>query len=39
VLISVPAFAHDISAKWTFQVENQLGSGSPTFEFKQAARS
>src|SRR5215831_12722561 len=36
VLISVAAFAHDISGKWTFQVETQLGSGSPTFVFKQA---
>jgi hypothetical protein len=36
VLISMLAFAHDISGKWTFQVETQLGSGSPTFVFKQS---
>jgi hypothetical protein len=34
-LISISVFAHDISGKWTFQVETQLGSGSPTFVFKQ----
>src|SRR5215471_2081633 len=36
VLISIAAFAHDVSGKWTFLVETQLGSGSPTFVFKQA---
>ena len=35
VLISIAAFAHDVSGKWTFLVETQLGSGSPTFVFKQ----
>ena len=34
-LISMSAFAHDITGKWTFQVETPLGSGSPTFVFKQ----
>jgi hypothetical protein len=36
VLIPVAAFAVDVSGKWTFQVETQAGSGSPTFVFKQA---
>jgi len=35
VLVSMTAFAHDITGKWTFQVETQLGTGAPTFEFKQ----
>jgi hypothetical protein len=35
-LISTAALAHDVSGKWSFQVETQLGSGSPTFVFKQA---
>jgi hypothetical protein len=35
VLISISALAHDITGKWTFQVETPLGSGSPTFVFKQ----
>jgi hypothetical protein len=35
LLISMAALAHDISGKWTFVVETQLGSGSPTFVFKQ----
>jgi hypothetical protein len=30
------ALAHDISGKWTFNVETDAGSGSPTFVFKQA---
>jgi hypothetical protein len=34
-MVSISAFAHDISGKWTFQVETPLGSGSPTFVFKQ----
>jgi hypothetical protein len=34
-LISISALAHDITGKWTFQVETPLGSGSPTFVFKQ----
>ena len=29
------AFAADISGKWTFDVETDLGSGTPTFVFKQ----
>lgn len=36
VLISAAAFAHDVTGKWTFQVETDAGSGSPTFVFKQA---
>jgi hypothetical protein len=35
-LIPVAALAHDVSGKWTFQVETGAGSGSPTFVFKQA---
>jgi hypothetical protein len=35
-LLSVVAFAEDISGKWTFNVETDAGSGSPTFVFKQA---
>jgi len=34
-LISISALAHDITGKWTFQVETPLGSGSPTFVLKQ----
>jgi len=34
-LISVAAFAHDISGKWTFDVQTDAGGGSPTFVFKQ----
>ena len=29
------AFAHDVSGKWTFNVETDAGSGTPTFVFKQ----
>ena len=29
------AFAHDVTGKWTFQVETDAGSGAPTFVFKQ----
>lgn len=35
-LMCVAAFAHDISGKWTFNVETEAGSGTPTFVFKQA---
>jgi hypothetical protein len=35
-LLGVAALAHDISGKWTFQVETDAGSGSPTFVFQQA---
>jgi len=35
-LVCVAAFAHDISGKWTFNVETAAGSGTPTFVFKQA---
>ena len=34
-LIPVAALAHDITGKWTFQVDTDAGSGSPTFVFKQ----
>jgi hypothetical protein len=34
-LIPIAAFAHDITGKWTFQVNTDAGSGSPTFVFKQ----
>jgi len=34
-LMCAAAFAHDISGKWTFNVETPAGSGSPTFVFKQ----
>ena len=36
LLLSLAAFAHDISGKWAFNVETSAGSGSPTFVFKQA---
>jgi hypothetical protein len=35
LLIAVAAFAHDITGKWTFQVDTDAGSGAPSFEFKQ----
>jgi hypothetical protein len=35
-LIPLAALAHDVSGKWTFNVETDAGSGSPTFVFKQA---
>ena len=35
-LISTAALAHDVTGKWTFQVDTDAGSGSPTFVFKQA---
>ena len=34
-LMSMAALAHDVSGKWTFNVETEAGSGSPTFVFKQ----
>jgi hypothetical protein len=34
-LIPVAALAHDVTGKWTFQVDTDAGSGSPTFVFKQ----
>ncbi len=34
--LSTIAFATDVSGKWTFNVETEAGSGSPTFVFKQA---
>jgi len=35
-LMSMAALAHDVSGKWTFNVETDAGSGAPTFVFKQA---
>jgi hypothetical protein len=35
-LLSLVSYAEDISGKWTFNVETDAGSGSPTFVFKQA---
>ena len=35
-LMSAAALAADVSGKWTFTVETDAGSGSPTFVFKQA---
>ena len=34
-LLAVSVLAHDITGKWTFNVETDAGSGSPTFVFKQ----
>ncbi|HTS31616.1 MAG TPA: hypothetical protein VMH81_37350 [Bryobacteraceae bacterium] len=34
-LIAVGAWAHDVTGKWTFNVDTAAGSGSPTFVFKQ----
>ena len=34
-ILSIAAFAHDITGKWTFEVQTDAGSGTPTFEFKQ----
>lgn len=36
LLFAAVSFAADISGKWTFNVVLDAGSGSPTFEFKQA---
>ena len=35
-LICMAAMAHDVTGKWTFNVQTDAGSGSPTFVFKQA---
>ena len=35
ILSAALSFAADISGKWTFQVNLDAGSGSPTFEFSQ----
>lgn len=35
VAIALLAYAADISGKWAFEVETDMGSGSPTFVFKQ----
>jgi hypothetical protein len=35
-LMSMAAWAHDVTGKWTFNVVLDAGSGSPTFVFKQA---
>jgi hypothetical protein len=34
-LLSLTAFAADISGKWDFHVETDVGSGDPTFDFHQ----
>ena len=35
IVVCAAAFAHDISGKWTFTVQTDAGSGTPTFVFKQ----
>ena len=35
LLFSFAALAHDVSGKWTFEVQTDAGGGSPTFVFKQ----
>jgi hypothetical protein len=35
ILGCAAALAHDISGKWSFNVETDAGSGNPTFVFKQ----
>jgi len=35
LLTCAAALAHDISGKWTFDVQTDAGSGAPTFVFKQ----
>jgi hypothetical protein len=35
-LLPLLALAHDITGKWTFDVQSDAGSGQPTFTFKQA---
>lgn len=35
-LLPLAALAHDITGKWTFDVQTDAGSGSPTFVFKQS---
>lgn len=34
-LMCAAAFAQDVSGKWTFTVQTDAGSGTPTFVFKQ----
>src|SRR5690242_5497252 len=34
-LVCACALAHDITGKWTFDVQTDAGSGTPTFVFKQ----
>jgi hypothetical protein len=34
-LVCACALAHDITGKWTFDVQTDAGSGAPTFTFKQ----
>src|SRR5690348_9176343 len=34
-LLALAAFAHDVTGKWTFEVQTDMGNGSPTFVFKQ----
>ncbi len=35
LLLCLPAEAADVTGKWTFEVQLDMGSGSPTFDFKQ----
>ena len=35
LLLALPAWAADVTGKWNFEVSLDMGSGSPTFEFKQ----
>jgi hypothetical protein len=35
LLLALAAFAHDVTGKWTFNVETDMGNGSPSFVFKQ----
>jgi hypothetical protein len=36
VLLSITAFAADISGKWIFTVQTDAGGGTPTMVFKQS---
>jgi hypothetical protein len=35
VIAALPAAAADVTGKWTFSVQLDMGSGSPTFVFQQ----
>jgi hypothetical protein len=35
LLLTLPLAAADVTGKWNFEVSLDVGSGSPTFEFKQ----
>lgn len=36
LFLSFAALAHDVTGKWTFEVQTDAGGGSPTFVFKQS---